>query len=240
METGLYVSLSSQVARLARLNTIAENIANSQTVGFRAGQVKFEEVVEDVSGTETSFSSKGVEYLDVKPGGLEQTDNPLDFAVRGNAWFGIQTPAGTAVTRDGRFTMSENGDLVTLSGYPVLDPGGGPITLDPAGGVPELDDNGILRQNGRLVAGIGLFAFDPPPDFQRYGNSGILVGGDPDPIVDNPDVGIVQGRVELSNVDPLNEMTQLIMVQRSFEEAASLMETSEDSMKQLIRAFSAS
>jgi len=61
METGLYVSLSSQVARLARLNTIAENIANSQTVGFRAGQVKFEEVVEDVSGTETSFSSKGVE-----------------------------------------------------------------------------------------------------------------------------------------------------------------------------------
>ena len=159
--------------------------------------------------------------------------------MRGNAWFGIQTPAGTAVTRDGRFTMSENGDLVTLSGLPVLDPGGAPITLDPAGGVPELDDNGILRQNGRLVAGIGLFSFTPPPDFQRFGDSGILVGGEPDPIVDNSDVGIVQGRVELSNVDPLNEMTQLIMVQRSFEEAASLMETSEDSMKQLIRAFSA-
>ena len=237
METGLYVSLSAQITREARLTTIAENIANAQTVGFKAGFVRFEEVVEEVSGEDVSFSSEGVEYLDDTSGGLEETGNPLDFAVRGDAWFGIETPAGTVVTRDGRFTMVDNGDLVTLAGYPVLDPGGAPIVLDPAGGVPELDDNGVLRQGGRLVAAIGLFDFEPAPDFQRYGNSGIVVGGDPEPIVDNPDVGVVQGRVELSNVDPLQEMTQLIMVQRSFEEAASLMETSEDTMKQLIQAF---
>jgi len=237
METGLYVSLSAQMTREARLTTIAENIANAQTVGFKAGFVRFEEVVQEVSGEDVSFASDGVEYLDPASGGLEQTGNPLDFAVRGNAWFGIQTPAGTVVTRDGRFTMIENGDLVTLSGYPVLDPGGAPITLDPAGGVPELGDDGFIRQNGRQVAALGLFAFEPGPDFQRFGNSGIVVGGEPEPIVDNPDVGIVQAHVELSNVDSLQEMTQLIMVQRSFEEAASLMETSEDSMKQLIRAL---
>lgn len=237
METGLYVSLSAQMTREARLTTIAENIANAQTVGFKAGFVRFEELVEEVSGEDVSYSSKGVEYLDATSGGLEQTGNPLDFAVRGNAWFGIETPAGTVVTKDGRFTMVDNGDLVTLSGYPVLDPGGAPITLDPAGGVPELGDDGIIRQNGRLVGALGLFAFEPGPNFQRFGNSGIVVGGEPEPIVDNPDVGAVQGHVELSNVNSLHEMTQLIMVQRSFEEAASLMETSENSMEQLIRAF---
>ena len=113
------------------------------------------------------------------------------------------------------------------------------ICIEPGivGGVPELGDDGFIRQNGRQVAALGLFAFEPGPDFQRFGNSGIVVGGEPEPIVDNPDVGIVQAHVELSNVDSLQEMTQLIMVQRSFEEAASLMETSEDSMKQLIRAL---
>lgn len=239
MEQGIYVSLSAQAARIQRLNTIAENIANAQTVGFRAGQVRFEEVVRQVSGEDTSYSSEGVGYLDVRPGGLEETGNPLDFAVRGDAWFAIQTPAGAAVTRDGRFTMTNNGDLVSLSGYPVLDPGGAPITLDPGGGTPTLGDDGILRQNGRLVAGIGLFSFQPGPNFQRYGNSGILVGGEPQPVVDNPNVGVLQGRVEQSNVDALSQMTELIMVQRTFEQAASLSESSEDSMQQLIRAFSA-
>jgi flagellar basal-body rod protein FlgF len=237
MEVGLFVSLSAQVARVERLNTIAENVANSQTVGFRAGQVKFEEVVQDVSGTDTSFSSEGVEYLDVTAGGLEQTGNPLDFAIRGNAWFAMQTPAGTVVTRDGRFSMTDNGDLVTLSGYPVLDPGGAPITLNPAGGVPELGADGFIRQGGRQIAALGLFSFEPGPDFQRFGNSGIVVGGEPDPIVDDGDVGIVQGHVEQSNVNTLREITQLIMVQRTFEQSASLMETSEDSLEQLIRAF---
>ena len=235
----IMVAASGLRAQNARMQIISENIANAQTVGFRAGQVRFEEVVKQVSGEDTSFSSDGVEYLDVSPGGLEQTGNPLDFAVRGDAWFAAQTPAGAVVTRDGRFTMSNNGDLVTLSGFPVLDPGGAPITLDPAGGTPELGDDGILRQNGRLVGAIGLFEFQPGPNYQRYGNSGILVGGEPQPVVDNPDVGIVQGRVELSNVDALSQMTELIMVQRTFEQAASLTETSEDAVQQLIRAFNA-
>lgn len=240
MENGIYVSLSAQVARLERLTTIAQNIANSQTAGFRGSEIRFEEVVKEVSGTDTSFASEGVEYLDSTPGGLEQTGNPLDFAVRGNAWFGVETPAGPVVTRDGRFTMANNGQLVSLSGYPVLDPGGAPIQLNPGAGVPELGDDGFIRQDGRQIAALGLFAFEPTPDFQRFGDSGILVGGELEPIVDDGSVGVVQGRIEQSNVNALHEITQLIMVQRSFEQAASLMETSEQSVDQLIRAFQSS
>ena len=238
MEAGIYVSISAQVAREMRINTIAQNIANAQTVGFKASEVRFEEVVNQVDGEPISYASEGVEYVNNSSGGLEQTGNPLDFAIRGNAWFGVQTPAGTVVTRDGRFTMIENGDLVTLRGYPVLDPGGAPIVLNPAGGVPELGQDGFIRQGGRQVAAIGLFDFQPGPGFQRFDNSGIVVGGQPDPIVDNADVGIVQGHLENSNVDPLYEMTQLIQVQRAFETAASIMQQSEDSVDQVIRELS--
>ncbi|TCD16192.1 flagellar basal-body rod protein FlgF [Oricola cellulosilytica] len=240
MQDALYVSLSAQVSRERRLTTIAENIANSQTVGFRATQIRFEELVSDATGIDVSHSSQGVEYADDRSGGLEQTGNPLDFAVRGDAWFGVDTPAGTVMTRDGRFNMTEVGDLVTLSGYPVLDAGGAPIVLDPRGGVPEVSGDGFIRQGGGQVAAIGLFAFEPPPGFQRYGDSGILAGGDPEPIVDTSDVGVVQGYVENSNVDPLREITDLIMVQRAFEQSAKLMQTSEDSIENLIRAMSSS
>ena len=129
MENGIFVSLSAQVARVERLTTIAQNIANSQTVGFRGSEIRFEEVVRDVSGVDTSFSTDGVEYVDSTQGALEQTGNPLDFAVSGDAWFGVQTPAGPVATRDGRFTITANGGLVSISGNPVLDPGGRP---DPA------------------------------------------------------------------------------------------------------------
>lgn len=151
MENGIYVSLSAQAARIERLTTIAQNIANAQTVGFRASEIRFEELVDKISGEEMSFSTDGIEYLDETQGGLAETGNPLDFAIRGDAWFGVQTPAGQVVTRDGRFTMTPDGGLVTLSGYPVLDPGGAPIQLDPAAGEPEVGDDGFIRQGGEQV-----------------------------------------------------------------------------------------
>lgn len=237
MENGIYVSLSAQVARIERLTTIAQNIANAQTIGYRGSEIRFEELVKDISGVDTSFSTDGVEYLDSTQGALEQTGNPLDCAVNGDAWFGIQTPAGPVVTRDGRFKITANGELVTLSGYPVLDPGGAPIQLDPAAGEPRIGRDGFIRQGDRQVGAIGLFSFQPGPDFQRYGDSGILAGAELEPIVDDPSVGVVQGYLEQSNVNSLHEITQLIEVQRSFEQAASLMETSEQSVQQLIKAF---
>src|SRR5690606_6242469 len=128
------------------------------------------------------------------------------FAIQGDAWFAIDTPGGTVMTRDGRFTLLDTGDLVTLQGYPVLDAGGAAIQLDAQGGAPEAGRDGSLRQNGVQVSALGLFAFEPGKDFRRYGNSGLLANGAPQPIVDQPDVGVVQGYVEDSNVNPVGEM----------------------------------
>ena len=107
MQDGLYVALSSQVALEKRLVTIADNVANANTVGFRATQVKFEDVVTGTGERSVSFASAGDTYLSTNQGPLKQTGNPYDFAVRGDAWFAIDTPAGQVMTRDGRYNVAQ-------------------------------------------------------------------------------------------------------------------------------------
>ncbi|MBL0936248.1 MAG: flagellar basal-body rod protein FlgF [Rhizobiaceae bacterium] len=237
MQPGLYVALSSQVALERRLTTIADNVANAGTVGFRATGVKFEDLVSGMGQGSMSFVSTGETYLSTVSGGMKETGNPLDMAIKGEAWFGIQTPQGLIMTRDGRFTIQPNGQLVSIEGHPVVDAGGAEILLDPQAGPPVVSADGIIRQGGNLVGGIGLFEFTPGADFVRYGNSGVVPPTEPQPVVDSIDVGVMQGFVENSNVDPVLEMTRLIQVQRAFENMAALTRNSETSLDEAVKAL---
>jgi flagellar basal-body rod protein FlgF len=174
VQTGLYVALSSQVALERRLNTIADNVANATTTGFRATGVKFEDVVTGSRPELHVLRVVGHQLPVDRRRAAVQTGNPLDFAVRGDAWFAIQTPEGPVMTRDGRFTMQPDGQLVSIEGHPVLDAGGGEILLNPEGGTPTVAADGAIRQDGQLVGAIGLFDFQPGNDFRRYGNSGVI------------------------------------------------------------------
>jgi flagellar basal-body rod protein FlgF len=237
MQDGLYVALSAQVALEKRLNTIADNVANMSTIGFRATEVKFEDIVTGVGQNSIAFTSPGDTYLSQKAGGLRETKSPFDFAIQGDAWFGIDTPAGTVMTRDGRFTMTDTGQLVTHEGYAVLDAGGAPIQLDPLNGAPAVGRDGVIRQQGQLVASIGLFNFNPGPNFNRFGNSGVIPQGQPDPVVDRVDAGVVQGFLEEANVNPVLEMTRLIMVQRSFENSAAITRETESTLDDAVKTL---
>jgi flagellar basal-body rod protein FlgF len=237
LQNGLYVSLSAQVALDKRLTTIADNVANMATVGFRATEVKFEDIVSGLGENSVAFTSPGDTYLSQKTGSLRETQSPFDFAIQGDAWFGIETPAGTVMTRDGRFTMTDTGQLVTHQGYAVLDAGGAPIQLDPLNGPPEVSRDGVVRQAGQLVGSIGLFNYDPGPNFERFGNSGVIPAGEPDPIVDRIDVGVAQGFLEESNVNPVLEMTRLIMVQRSFENAMAMTRDTETTLDDAVKTL---
>ncbi|TRC98841.1 flagellar basal-body rod protein FlgF [Mesorhizobium sp. WSM4303] len=237
MQDSLYVALSSQIALERRLDTIADNVANASTIGFRATGVKFEDIVSGSGPKSVSFASSGKTYLSGAHGAMTQTGNPFDFAVQGDAWFGIDTPAGTVMTRDGRFSMNENGELMSLEGHPVLDAGGAPIQLDPRDGPPKAGADGSLRQGDKLVGAIGLFNFDPGTNFVRYGNSGIVPSRTPEPVTDRSDLGVAQGFVEESNVNPVLEMTRLIMVQRAFENTAALMRQTDASTDDAIKTL---
>jgi flagellar basal-body rod protein FlgF len=119
----------------------------------------------------------------------------------------------------------------------VLDAGGAPLVLDPQAGPPEAGADGTLHQSGQLIGAIGLFAFVPGPNATRYGNSGFLPDNQPQPVVDQPEVGVAQGFIEDSNVNPVNEMMRLIQVQRTFEQVTALMRDSDSAMKETIRAM---
>ena len=243
MQSGLYVSLSSQMALEKRLNTIADNMANVNTTGFRATEVKFDEMVaatKNKLNTKVAFVSQGNDYLNEQNGELQHTGNMLDFAVKGDAWFSLDTPAGRVLTRDGRFTLKETGELVSIRGYPVLDAGGAPIQLDTKAGEPAVGTDGIIYQAGRQVGSLGLFEADIGKGYLRYENSVIMTTDQPRAVVDRFNVGVEQGYLENSNVNAMREITQLIEVNRSFESISSLMRDSEDSFKEAVQTLGGS
>ncbi|MBY5807864.1 flagellar basal-body rod protein FlgF [Rhizobium leguminosarum] len=243
MQSGLYVSLSSQMALEKRLTTIADNMANVNTTGFRATEVKFDEMVtatKNKLNTKVAFVSQGNDYLNEGNGELQHTGNMLDFAIKGDAWFALDTPAGRVLTRDGRFTIKDTGELVSIRGYPVLDAGGAPIQLNTTGGEPAVGTDGIIYQGGRQIGSLGLFEADVSKGYLRYENSGIMTTDQPRAVVDRFNIGVEQGYLENSNVNAMREITQLIEVNRAFESVSSLMRDSEDSFKEAVQTLGGS
>jgi flagellar basal-body rod protein FlgF len=243
LQSGIYVSLSSQIALEKRLTTVADNIANMNTVGFRATDVKFDEVLSRTQNdlnAKIAFVNQGNDYLSTRAGEVQHTNSPLDFAVKGDAWFAISTPAGMVLTRDGRFTIDEGGNLMSTRGHPVLDAGGSPIQLNRNGGAPAVSADGHIMQDGRQVGTLGLFQADINKGFLRYENSGVIMTDTPRPVVDTPTVGVLQGYIEQANVNGIAEMTELIQINRAFESISSSMRDSEDSISQAIKVLGGS
>lgn len=237
MNTSLPVALSAQLALEKRLDTIAHNIANSRTAGFRAEEVKFEELISRTAPEPVAFASEGQTYLSRRAGELTQTGNSFDVAVSGDAFMAIQTAQGPVYTRDGRMRLTQNGELQTLTGYPILDVGGAPIVLDPNAGPPQIARDGMITQNGAQLGAIGLFRIPPEAAVTRFENSGVIPDQAAVPVVEFGDTGIVQGFVEGSNVNPILEITRLIALQRTFESASNLISTSERSLGEAVRSL---
>lgn len=237
MQSGLYVALSAQVALQRRVDTIAHNVANAATAGFRAEEVRFETLLSEVTPEPVSFASMGGSYLSRRTGPVTQTGNPLDIAVKGDAFLSIQTPAGQAYTRDGRLSITQDGRLQTLAGYPVLDVGGAPVEVNPAAGPPEIANDGTLTQNGQRVGVIGLFALPDGAKLTRFENSGVIPDQPAIPVLEFTVNGILQGYSEGSNVNQVAEMSRLIFVSRAFDAVASSIETSEASFRDAIRTL---
>jgi flagellar basal-body rod protein FlgF len=237
MQSGLYVALSGQVALERRLQTIASNVANMNTVGYRADGVSFETQLAKAGDATVAFAGSGSDFISRRTGAISKTDNPLDVAVQGDAWLGIKTPAGTVYTRDGRMTLKESGELTTLNGYSVLDAGGAPILLDASAGLPEISRDGMISQKGNQVGALGLFAIDDNAKLTRYNNSGVIPNKPATAVLDFGANGVVQGFVEDSNVNPIMEMTKLITVTRAFDSIAAATEKSESSLTDAIKTL---
>ena len=237
MTSSTYVALSAQIGLERRLNTIAHNVANMNTAGFRAEEVKFEAVMTRAGIGEVAFSSAGESFISRRAGLVNHTGNPLDVAIDGDAWFAFATPGGAAYTRDGRLHLTANGELKTSAGYDVLDPGGTAILLDPAGGEVSIAADGTISQGGRAVSALGLFLIPETTALGRFENSGVVPNGPVQPVEDLTANSVRQGYVEGANVNPIMEITKLVMLSRAFESAASAVEQSEGTQQAALRTL---
>lgn len=237
MQPAIYVGLSAQLVLEKRLETVARNVANMNTAGYRAEEVKFDTFISKKGADPVNYASAGETFTSRTAGGLDKTGNPLDVAVEGQGFFGIQTPAGTVYTRDGRMKMAPQGQLTTLLDHPVLDAGGAPLQLDPEAGPPTIARDGMIWQGNQQVGAIGLFSIDPNAKLQRYENSGVIPDRPATAILDFVTEGVRQGYVEGSNVNPIREMTKLIMVTRAFDSAANAIEKGEKAVDGAIQAL---
>lgn len=237
MQSAFYVSLSAQMSIDKRMETIATNIANAGSAGYRATGVSFAAVLSKTGSTPVAYASAGTDFISKTSGEVTKTDNPYDVAVVGNAWLGIQTPKGPAYTRDGRMQMFETGELKTLLGFPILDAGNSPIVLDPAAGPPMISRDGMINQDGRQVGAVGLFALDDRASMSRGENSSVIPSSPATPVLDFVKNGVMQGFIEGANVDPIHEMTKLILASRAFDYMGSMNDLLDGSQRSALRTL---
>ncbi|HWV82657.1 MAG TPA: flagellar basal-body rod protein FlgF [Hyphomicrobiaceae bacterium] len=237
METGIYVALSGQLALQRRLDTIANNVANSTTPGFRAENVTFETVLSQTQNSSVAYSGTGESTFSRMSGAITQTGNPLDVAIQGDAFLSVSGANGPVYTRDGRMRISTQGDLENMNGQQVLDQSGGPIQINPAKGAIQISRDGTISQNGERVGRLGLFQIPANAKLTRHEGASVIPDQPAEPVVDFVNKGFAQGYIEQANVNPVMEMTRLISVTRAFEAMTAAGEQSDRKLTDAIKTL---
>ena len=159
MDNSLMVALQNQRILQERLDVTANNLANAATTGFKADGLLFEQLIKRPAQSEAlphdvRFVADAGLMRDMSQGPIMRTGSPLDVAIEGDGFFIVQGPNGMAYTRDGSFTISQDGTLVTKDGRPVLSQTGSPVVFDSQGGNPTIDADGSVRVTATGLSGL--------------------------------------------------------------------------------------
>ncbi len=199
-----------------KLEVLANNVANSNTPGFKKERLTFEEYYLDQLDASKRTAKGEIEATDFSQGGFKQTNNPLDLAIDGEGFFAVETPFGKAFTRAGHFTLNASNELVTPEGYKVLG-NGGPITLeDTTGKGVWVNREGHFYVDETEVAALDIVAFDNPDSLKKIGRN--LFSAEGTGAQERSAQGkVAQGFIEDSNVNPVESMVVLIDLYRAYE-----------------------
>ena len=233
MDNAIYSTLTRQSGLMQEMRSVANNIANISTAGFRREGVIFSEYVAGLEGAEPSLSMASAHgrEVDLSQGSLTQTGGSFDFAIEGDGFFQIETPQGVQLTRAGSFTPNEAGELVTPDGYRLLDNGGSPVFVPTTGGAATVAPDGTLSVGGVPVAQIGVVE---PIDRNELTHQGGTMFSAKSGVQEAQDFRLLQGFVEESNVDPISEIARMIEVQRAYEMGQSFLEREDQRVRGVI------
>jgi flagellar basal-body rod protein FlgF len=237
MENALLIGLSRQMALQRELDVVANNIANLNTTGFKTDGNVFREYLMPVARSDQfvgadrrmSFVLDRATWHNLGQGPIQQTGNPLDVAIDGDAFLVVQTPQGERYTKNGALQLNAQGELVTGDGYRVLGDNG-PIALQQGdrniaisreGTITVKEGNSVAEsQRGKLR----LVGFAQAERLEKAGTSlfAAPAGLAPQPV---PTAGVAQGFIEKSNVSAVTEMTRMIEVTRTYTAVAGMLQS---------------
>ena len=221
------------------LSVISNNLANASTAGFKRDTLAFNETLERLlradsgTGKEVGRLGSGPEpkgvYTIFEVGNIRPTGNPLDFSIATEpGMFAVQTPQGVKYTRNGSFGLNPLGQIVTSAGFPVLDESLSPIELP--NGKAEVGRDGTIVVDNEEVAKIGVFKGEFTKDgFGLFNGEGQLM--------DEDETIVVQGSIEASNVNAIEEMIMMIKLNRAFEMAQKSATSQDESTQRLIQVL---
>ncbi len=240
---GLYLSAAGVVANSHRQDVISNNLANSETVGFKRDLAAFqrrpmESALRGTVDPRNPLDSLGggifatPTMIDLGQGSLEQTGNPLDVGLQGKGFLSVSDGKTKALTRDGKLAIDPQGNLIVAAdhAYRVLDPAGRPIRVDPARKL-VIHEDGRLSQDGDDVGALGLLDADAKGLRKLGGN--LLTSDNARPVLPGS-VAVQAGFVEQSNADPTTELTQLMDTQRQLEANANMIRYQDQMLSRLV------
>jgi flagellar basal-body rod protein FlgF len=225
MDSGYYAACAGLAAQTQALELVAHNLANLATTGYRGQQTTFRSLLaghgsagsgtvgtNSLNAAVNNFGVLSGSRVDLTPGSLAPTGNPLDVGVAGSGFFAVQSAQGVLYTRDGSFHLTPAGQLVTSQGNAVLGQQGA-VTL-PSGNV-AISSDGTMSVEGTVVDKLQLAEFSPETNLTAVGNA--TYSAPSGSAVVAADSSVRQGMLEGSNVSATAAVVQLITVQRNAE-----------------------
>jgi flagellar basal-body rod protein FlgF len=220
MDSGLYAACTALVSRTQALDTIANNLANASTVGFRSERNVFSSVLASTGGGSSSVLNQAINNYgimsgtttDQTQGALQKTGNSLDVGIEGPGYFVVQTASGPMYTRNGAFQVSSNGQLVTATGDAVMGDKG---VISIAPGTVSISADGTISSDGAVVGKLKVVEFPAGTELTSAGSTYYSAPANTATAATASDVR--QGTLESSNVNPVASMVDLVNAQRSAE-----------------------
>ncbi len=231
MPYGLYISAEGALVQSRRLETIANNLANVNTVGFKRDLALFQaRYAEEIAQGQAPPGERtwndlggGVDVRETRTdhsqGPFKNTNIPTDLAIKGDGFFSVRAPDGDYLTRAGNFALLPTGELVTQQGHAVLDDSGAPTRIE---SFPwTLTHDGGIQQSDGTVVRLGLQRPASLGDLVKVGENLFRPVGPVAPL-DPSERHVVNGHLELSGVSATTEMMNMIEASRAFEANVNL------------------
>ena len=238
MDNSIYIALSRQTAQFRKMDMTANNIANTDTVGFQSEHMVFTDYIVDNDRrgkVKNAFTQDIASYRDPKNGPIKATGNALDVAINGDGYFVVETPQGNRYTRAGNFQLDGNGVLITPAGYPVLNEGGQRIEFAVEDRDIEIGEAGNIKVNGEDRGNLGVVEFENPQFMTQVSDNLLKTDQAPLPALNSR---VAHGALENSNVVGVTEVVELVKLQRSVSSTAKFIEVMYDLQRKANNVYS--